>query len=65
VTIRLNGAPHETATETIASLLDELGLPRQTVLVERNAQPLPRKDWETATLNEGDAIEILRVAAGG
>jgi thiamine biosynthesis protein ThiS len=65
VRIRLNGADHETGAETAANLLEELHLPRQTVLIERNGEALCREDWDIAHLRDGDAIEILRVAAGG
>ncbi len=63
--IRLNGTPHETAADTVAGLLGELGLPRQSVLIEQNGEPLPRDAWDAAPLREGDALEVLRVAAGG
>lgn len=63
--IRLNGADRETGAETIAGLLDELGLPRQTILLERNGEALRRDEWDTAPLREGDTLEVLRVAAGG
>jgi len=65
VRIRLNGTERETTAATIASLLDELGLPRQMVLVELNGQAPPRIEWEGAQLHDGDAVEVLRVAAGG
>jgi thiamine biosynthesis protein ThiS len=65
VKIRLNGADHDTGAETIANLLEELRLPRQTVLIERNGEALRREDWDGAILRDCDAIEILRVAAGG
>ena len=63
--IRLNGTDHETGAGTIASLLEELGLPRQTALVEQNGEARPRDEWETAPLRDGDNVEVLRVAAGG
>ncbi len=63
--IRLNGAERETGAETIAGLIEELRLPRQTVLVERNGEALRREEWEGSALRDGDAIEVLRVAAGG
>ncbi len=65
MTIRLNGAAHQTQAVTIAALLDELGLPRQTVLVERNGEAPPREEWDRQAVRDGDAIEVLRVAAGG
>ena len=65
MTIRLNGKDHETAAPTIATLLEELALPRQTTLVEQNGEARPRDEWQSATLQDGDKLEILRVAAGG
>jgi len=65
VRIRLNGIERETGAETIAKLLEELGLPRQTALVECNGEALPRGEWDEAALKEGDVLEVLRVAAGG
>jgi sulfur carrier protein len=65
VKIRLNGAERETGAATVAKLLEELGLPRQTVLVEQNGEPLSRGEWDAAALRDGDAVEVLRVAAGG
>jgi thiamine biosynthesis protein ThiS len=65
VKIRLNGADRETGAETVAGLLEELGLPRQTVLIEQNGEPLKREAWDHAPLRNGDALEVLRVAAGG
>ncbi len=63
--IRLNGTEFETEAVTVERLIQELGLPRQTVLVERNGDALRRDQWETEPLREGDALEVLRVAAGG
>ena len=65
VRIRLNGTERETEAGTISSLLEELGLPRQTVLVELNGEALRREEWGAAPLRDGDAVEVLRVAAGG
>jgi thiamine biosynthesis protein ThiS len=65
VKIRLNGADRETASGTVAGLIDELGLPRQAVLIERNGQPLDRSHWDSAPLEEGDSLEVLRISAGG
>jgi sulfur carrier protein len=61
----VNGTERETEAGTVARLLEELGLPRQTVLVECNGEALGREQWEGTRLREGDRIEVLRVAAGG
>ena len=65
VRIRLNGMERETGAETVAGLVEELRLPRQTVLVEHNGEALGRDAWEGTVLREGDALEILKVAAVG
>ena len=65
VKVRLNGTERETRAGTISKLVDELGLPRQTVLVELNGEALRREEWDAAPLRDGDAVEVLRVAAGG
>jgi thiamine biosynthesis protein ThiS len=61
----MNGAEYQTGAETIGALLAELGLPKQTALVEHNGNALRREEWDRAMLSEGDAVEVLRVAAGG
>ena len=63
--IRLNGTERQTQAATISILLEELGLPRQMVLVEHNGEAPRREEWDGARLQDGDAIEVLRVAAGG
>jgi sulfur carrier protein len=64
--IFLNGQPLEcTSGLTIADLVQAHKWPAETILVERNANALRRKDWPNQKLSEGDRIEILQVAAGG
>ncbi len=63
--IRLNGAERETGAETISGLIEELRLPRQAVLVEHSGEALRREEWDGRVLREGDAVEVLCVAAGG
>jgi sulfur carrier protein len=65
VRIRLNGVETETGAETIAGLIEELRLPPKAVLVEHNGEALRREEWNGHLLREGDAVEVLRVAAGG
>ncbi len=49
----------------VCDLLDRLGLPRNTVLVEQNGQPLSREVLETTAIGEGDRIELIQMVAGG
>lgn len=46
---------------TIAKLLEELGVNRETVLVSKNGEITLEED----TLKEGDKVEIIRIISGG
>jgi sulfur carrier protein len=63
--IAINGETREVRASSIAGVIEELGLPPSTVLVEHNGDALQRSEWTSRTLKSGDRIEILRVAAGG
>jgi sulfur carrier protein len=49
----------------VADLLDQLGLGPKWVIVERNGEPVERRDLGTTILGEGDRIELVRAVAGG
>lgn len=63
--IQLNGNSCLVKASSIIELLEEIHLPKSTVLVEQNSIALLRHELEKAPLNEGDQIEILQVVAGG
>lgn len=63
--IALNGEPHETKASTIAELVESLGLPAPTLLIEHDGSALRRDEWPAAMLREGARVEMLRIAAGG
>ncbi len=63
--ITLNGDPHDSAASTIAELVDTLGLPAPTLLIEHNGTALRRDEWPATAVSEGDRVEVLRIAAGG
>ena len=63
--IFVNGDRIETSASTVARLVQELGLPPQTLMVEHNGLALHRSEWPDKHLAAGDRIEILRVSAGG
>jgi thiamine biosynthesis protein ThiS len=65
VTIHLNGEPHPTSATTLPELVEELGLPAPTLLIEHNGEALRRNEWPDRILADGDHVEILRIAAGG
>ncbi len=66
VQIHLNGELRSVpAAQPLTELIEGLGLPPQTALVEHNGQAVFRRDWELIHLAEGDRLEIMRVVAGG
>jgi sulfur carrier protein len=65
MTLQINGQTRATEAREIVTLVAELGLPAQAVLVEHNGEALRRDEWNGRTLGEGDRLEIIRIVAGG
>ncbi len=64
--IFLNGEAADCGeASTVQDLITRHGLLPETTLVERNGVALRRSEWPAQKLQEGDRLEVLRVAAGG
>ena len=64
--LQLNGKLQEVPeSESLLYLLELLHLPAKTVLIERNGHPVPRTEFATTRITEGDSLEIVRMVAGG
>ena len=63
--ITVNGQPRDTNAADIAALVAELGFANGTVLVELNGTALRPAEWKERAVNDGDHVELLRLAAGG
>ena len=50
---------------TLDDLLANLGLGAKWVVVERNGEPVPRRQSATTVLVDGDRLELVRAVAGG
>lgn len=62
----VNGAPRELPEElTVATLLELLGSGARGVAVARNDRVVPRGEYATQRLRDGDRIEIIEAVAGG
>ncbi len=65
-TIEVNGERHEiTDGETIASLLERLGLGAHPCAVEVNRAVVRKRDHAEAALKAGDRVEIVTLVGGG
>jgi len=49
----------------VGDLLARLQLGPKWVIVERNGEPVERRDVPTTPLADGDRIELVRAVAGG
>lgn len=63
--IIVNNSPHETAATTLAQLAAEQNLPHSGVAVAVNNQMVPRTEWDSFTLQDGQKITILKAFSGG
>lgn len=64
--IVLNGEPAETADgATVETLLLQLGISRERVAVELNADIVPKAGYEKQLLADDDKIEIVHFVGGG
>jgi thiamine biosynthesis protein ThiS len=64
--IRINGKEQELARPlTVAELLEQLGLDRRKVAVERNLEIVPRSVHDRTALADGDRLEIVSFVGGG
>lgn len=66
MTITLNGDPRDFPQPlTLPELLEQVGLAGKPVVVEHNRVALLPREIQTATVNDGDLIEIVQITAGG
>jgi len=64
--IRVNGEQRQVSGGiSIAAMLEELGLDRRKVAVERNLEIVPRATLDDVAVADGDAYEIVRFVGGG
>ncbi|MBI5778402.1 MAG: sulfur carrier protein ThiS [Planctomycetes bacterium] len=64
--ITLNGNSKETDRDiTVTALLESITLKPETVAVELNLAIVPKNEYDTRRLKEGDKIEIISFVGGG
>lgn len=62
----VNDEPRELADGgTVIDLLTSMDLGPKWVVVERNGEPVERRDMPTTVLHDGDRIELVKAVAGG
>ncbi|MBY6345813.1 sulfur carrier protein ThiS [Providencia rettgeri] len=64
--ITLNGQSKTlTNTDTVGTLIIELGYENKRIAVELNGDIVPKSQHATTPINEGDTLEIVVAVGGG
>lgn len=64
--LRVNGSDKEVPDgATVSGLLSSVLDSHKGVAVAVDGEVVPRRDWESAKLSEGQAVEIVRAVQGG
>ena len=63
--IRVNGEDQEFVSETVAELVQRLSIEPRGIAVAIDGDVVRRSDWNTTSIEDGSAIEIVTAVAGG
>ena len=66
IQIKVNGESVEIeSTMSVQQLLNTVDVPPNYLAVEVNADVVPREDYASTMVNEGDDIEVVTLVGGG
>jgi len=65
ITIHLNGEERSVQAGTLADLVRQLGLEKRMIAIERNLEVVPRSEYDSTCLQQGDRIELVHMIGGG
>ena len=65
VSIHINGELRQVRARSLTALIEELSLSGRTIAIERNLEVVPRSQYATTELCEGDRIELVHMIGGG
>lgn len=63
--VKINGEELNIAGKTVAEYLADNGFDVKRVAVELNGDILPKSQYESTLLQDGDSIEIVSFVGGG
>lgn len=63
--VRINGQESEASGMTIAQYIATTDYDIQRIAVERNEQIVPKAQYETTVIGDGDSIEVVSFVGGG
>jgi thiamine biosynthesis protein ThiS len=66
ITLTVNGEKRQLPAETdLVGFLKEIDVDVRLVAVAHNGDVIPRKDYGSVRLRDGDTLEIVRMVGGG
>jgi sulfur carrier protein len=65
VEIQINGELKTVGDCSVLGLLEQLDIDPRRVAVELNLEILPKPDYATTALCDGDRVEVVRFVGGG
>ena len=65
ITIHLNGEDRNVQAATLSELVSELQLEKRMIAIECNLEVIPKSEYDTTALKEGDRIELVHMIGGG
>jgi thiamine biosynthesis protein ThiS len=63
--IVVNGESENCRPGSIASLVEDRGLPPEALVVELNGEIIRQERWPEVQLRDGDRLELLHFVGGG
>lgn len=63
--LTINGNSEAGNFANVTEILNKMDLDPKLVVVELNGKILPKDDYASTTLHDGDSIEIVQFVAGG
>jgi thiamine biosynthesis protein ThiS len=63
--LTINGETKISSAETLAALVEQLGMKSDRVAIELNREIVSREQWPETRLRDGDRLEIVHFVGGG
>ncbi len=63
--VKINGTPCDVAGKTLTEYLATTNFNPARIAVERNGEIVPKAQYETTVLEDGDSLEVVSFVGGG
>ena len=63
--VKINGTELDAAGKTVAQYLETTEYNRSRIAVERNGEIVPKSQYDSTVLQEGDVVEVVSFVGGG